>query len=172
MSRVLTGIVIVLAALFVWMNWPFPIKSASAETSVENPAPQAVETTVPEVPIPGLPLDEQGNLLYLMAEWESVRVDPNTATGIVKVPANRVVWGDHLTFYDCEGNFQDLVGPAIMALTCESDVTVIWGAYALDERVTLELAKEFLDRQYQSKSGFPDSGFAIFPSIEGTVSAP
>jgi len=170
MSKVLTGILVVLVALFVWMNWPLPIKSASAETSV--PTPQAVETVVPTEAIPGLPLDEQGNLLYLMAEWESVRVDPNTATGTVMVPANRVVWGDRLVFKDCEGNPHDLRMPSIMALPCETQVTATWGAYALDERITLGLAKEFLDRQYQFKSGFPDSGFSIFPTIEGTVPAP
>jgi hypothetical protein len=170
MNKILAGVLGILIVGYLWLNWPF----SNQATQVQAIAIGASETTVPtEIPVPGLPLDERGNLLYLMADWESIRENLETATGTVTVPAGRVIWGDRLTFIDCEGKNQNLVGPAIMALPCEAEVSVTWGAYALDERVTVELTKDFLDRQYRFKSGFPEKGFYVFSiKMETDKSAP
>jgi hypothetical protein len=165
LNKILGAILGTLIVGFLWLNWPFSGQTTQQVQAVgasETATAVIVPTTTPTIVVSNLALDESGNLLYLNSEWESIRENPETATGTVTVPAGRVIWGDRLTFIDCEGKNQNLVGPAIMALPCEAEVSVTWGAYALDERVTVELAKEFLDRQYDSKSGFPDAGFAIF----------
>ncbi len=136
------------------------------------PIRKAVPTIAATVVASNIAVDEQGNLLYLNSEWESVRQDPKTATGTVMVPANRVVWGDRLVFKDCEGKEHDLKMPSIMALPCEVEVTVTWGAYALEPEVTVDLAKPYLDNKYRKKVGFPKDGFVVFPKDGAEKSAP
>ncbi len=176
MNKVLGLILGVLVVLFIWMNWPFS-QSTPATMAAEVPTSTVVaETVLPTVAATvvasNIAVDEQGNLLYLNSEWESVRQDPKTATGTVMVPANRVVWGDRLTFKDCEGNSHDLKFPSIMALPCETEVTVTWGAYALEPEVTVQLAKPYLDNKYRKKVGFPAEGFVVFPKDGAVKSAP
>jgi hypothetical protein len=179
MNNILGGILAVLAAVFIWMNWPSSQDTAQgtkAALAAEVPTPVA-ETAVPTVAATvvasNIAVDEQGNLLYLNSEWESVRANPQTATGTVKVPANRVVWGDRLVFKDCEGNPHDLKMPSIMALPCETQVTVTWGAFALEPEVTVDLAKPYLDNKYRKKAGFPTKdGFVVFPKEGAVKSAP
>ena len=177
MNKILVGILAVLAAVFIWMNWPSSQDTAQgtkAALAAEVPTPvaEAVPAVVATVVASNIAVDEQGNLLYLNSEWESVRANPQTATGTIMVPANRVVWGDRLVFKDCGGNPHDLKMPSIMALPCESEVTVTWGAFALEPEVTVELAKKFLDDKYQNLSGFPETGFEIFPKDGAVKSAP
>lgn len=176
MNKILGGVLAILVAFFVWMNWPASAQSTKATLAAEVPTSTVVAEDVPTIAATvvasNIAVDEQGNLLYLNSEWESVRQDPKTATGTVMVPANRVVWGDRLVFKDCEGKEHDLKMPSIMALPCEVEVTVTWGAYALEPEVTVDLAKPYLDNKYRKKVGFPKDGFVVFPKDGAVKSAP
>jgi hypothetical protein len=174
MNKILGGILGILIIGYLWLNWPFSGQTTPAQAvGVSETATAVTEpTVVPTIVVSNLALDESGNLLYLNSEWESIRENPETATGTVMVPAGRVIWGDRLVFKDCLGNPQDLKVPSIMSLPCETQVTVTWGAMALEPEVTVELAKKFLDDKYQNLSGFPESGFEVFPKDGAVKSAP
>lgn len=181
LNKVLGGFLLILIVGYFVLNgsfnWLFQQTSrananAVSETATAVTEPTAVTATVvPTIVVSNLALDESGNLLYLNSAWESIRENPETATGTVMVPAGRVIWGDRLVFKDCLGNPQDLK-VTIMALPCETQVTVTWGAMALEPEVTVELAKKFLDDKYQNLSGFPETGFQIFPKDGAVKSAP
>jgi hypothetical protein len=177
MNKLLGGILALLIVGYLWLNWPFsgqttPVQAVGVSETATAVTEPTEPTVVPTIVVSNLALDENGNLLYLNSEWESIRENPETATGTVMVPAGRVIWGDRLVFKDCLGSPQDLKVPTIMALPCETQVAVTWGAMALEPEVTVELAKKFLDDKYQNLSGFPESGFEVFSKDGAVKSAP
>jgi len=163
MSKLLSGLVVVLGIMLVWLVWDqysnsFELANLS-KVAVAAENNQVLEVKSAEKSSTQL-VDEKGNLLYLTSAWQSIEASPKDSIATVKVPANTVVWGDKLVFTDCKGQKQDLT-VAITSLPCEVEMQVTWGAYALDP-VSVSQAKTFLDAKYQSKSGFPITGFKVF----------